>query len=356
MKRINLIFLIGFLVLLIIAVILFFTRYEIKKTDVEGKTKFVIEQKKSTLTVLRDFAVKDTAAVNKIFLVDKENNEILLERQNADSWTVNDQYPAREDFVNVLLETIRRIEVANPVPKEKQDYVLRDMAANGVKCEIYKNDKLAKVYYVGGVTQNNLGTYMLIENSSTPFEVFMPGFSGYLTTRYNTNINEWRERKAFHYDLNDIAEIEIEYPREEEQSFRIVIQGNNDYKMEKLKSDEPVNNFDTLAIKMLVSRFKNVGFEYFIPSDKQQPKLDSLNNEQPIQLFRVKDSDGKIRVLKCYRRPNVKQQLDEDGKLLPYDINRLYGVLGNNVVVMQYRTVDPLSLKMKDLNNKQLEI
>ncbi|MEA3449235.1 MAG: hypothetical protein U9Q98_12440, partial [Bacteroidota bacterium] len=123
MKKNNLILLISFLILLIVAVILFFTRYEIKKIEDNGTSKLRIEQKKSTLDVLRDFAVQDTAAVDKIFLVDKENNEILLERQNKDTWTVNEKYTVRKDLMDILLETIRRIDVANPVPKAKQDYV-----------------------------------------------------------------------------------------------------------------------------------------------------------------------------------------------------------------------------------------
>ncbi|MFO7789666.1 MAG: DUF4340 domain-containing protein [Bacteroidota bacterium] len=349
MKKSNLYILAGFIVLLIVAVILFFNRYEIHKKDIDGKSKYVVEQKKSSLDVLRDFAVKDTASINKIFLVDKDNNEILLERQADDLWKVNEKYTARKDLINILLETIRRIEVANPVPKAKQDYVLRDLSANAVKCEIYQDDDLAKVYYIGGVTKNNLGTYMLIENSSAPFEVNMPGFSGYLTTRYNTDLKEWRSRKAFCYNLHDIAEVEIEYPDEPEQSLRVISHDNNQYELEKLSTGKPVQNFDTVSTKMLVSRFKNVGFEYFVPQEMQQHKLDSLSDIQPIQIFRVKDRDGNQRELECYRRPNVKEQLNDDGEPFPYDIHRLYGILNNEVVVMQYRTIDPLSVKLKHL-------
>ncbi|MGC9330567.1 MAG: DUF4340 domain-containing protein [Bacteroidales bacterium] len=355
MKKNNLILLISFLILLIVAVILFFTRYEIKKIDSNGKSKLVIEQKKSTLDVLRDFAVNDTAAVNKIFLVDKKNNEILLERQNKDTWTVNNKYTARKDLMDVLLETIARIEVANPVPKSKQDYVLRDLAANGVKCEIYQDDKLNKVYYIGGVTQNNMGTYMLIENSAAAFEVFLPGFSGYLTTRFSTNLMEWRNRKAFRYDLDDIAEIEIEYPQSPDQSFRVKNHGLNDYTIEKIPSQEPVNDFDTIEVKMLISRFKNVGFEYFLPPDEQADKIDSLNSLQPISIFRVTDNKQETRELKCYCKPNFKQLMDDDGNAYPYDIHRLYGVINDEVVVMQYRTIDPLSVKLQNVHRKDDE-
>ncbi|MEA3449234.1 MAG: DUF4340 domain-containing protein, partial [Bacteroidota bacterium] len=269
---------------------------------------------------------------------------------NKDTWTVNEKYTVRKDLMDILLETIRRIDVANPVPKAKQDYVLRDLAVNGIKCEIYQDDKLKKVYYIGGVTQNNMGTYMLIENSAAAFEVFLPGFSGYLTTRYNTNLKEWRSRKAFLYDPDDIAEIEIEYPQSPDQSFRIKNHGLNDYTIEKIPSGKPVTDFDTIEVKMLISRFKNVGFEYFLPSDEQSNKLDSLNSLQPVSIFRVTDNEQETRELKCYRRPNFKQLMDDDGNVYPYDIHRLYGVINDEVVVMQYRTIDPLSVKLQTVH------
>ncbi|MFW5767664.1 MAG: DUF4340 domain-containing protein, partial [Bacteroidota bacterium] len=232
MKKTNIIILSSLLVLIVLALILFFTRYNVIKTEDDG---LKIKQKSTTLEVLRDFAVKDTASVDKIFLVDKDNNSILLERQAKDEWRVNDKYYAREDFINLLLKTIHRIEISNPVPKEKQEYVLRNLSGNSVKCEIYQDGELSKTYYVGGVTQDNLGTYMLLENSSAAFEVYIPGFNGFLTTRYNTSEDEWRSKRVFSYDLKNIAQVKIEYPDSPEESLIAINKGENKY---ALKSAE----------------------------------------------------------------------------------------------------------------------
>ena len=152
MRKSSLVTLVVFILLLVAAIVVFFNKYNIVRTDVNGKQKFRVEEKKGTLKVLRDFAVKDTASVDKIFLADKQNATILLERKD-NYWTVNGKYRARRDFIDLLLETIHRVEVAEPVVETKTENVLRRISSDGVKVEIYQNGKLAKTYYVGGVDQ-----------------------------------------------------------------------------------------------------------------------------------------------------------------------------------------------------------
>jgi hypothetical protein len=353
MKKNNIILLSGLLILLIVAGVLFFTQYEITHVSENGKSKLKIERKHSTLKVLRDFAVEDTASVDKIFLADKANNTVLLERQSEGKWEVNGEYPARKDFTNILLETIHRIEIANPVPKEKQEFVLRNLSGNSIKCEIYQNGELSKTYYVGGVTQDNLGTYMLLENSSAAFEVYLPGFNGFLTTRYNTSEKEWRSKLAFSYSLENIQNVKIEYPEEPAESFIAIREGENQYKLKKAMTDEYVTQFDTIGVKMLMARFKKVGLEYYLPEDKQQHHLDSLSELTPMRVFTVTDLDGNSNKVECYPRPNLNKNLDESGDPYQADIDRLYGVSNGEVFVMQYYTVDPLSVKLSDLMREE---
>ncbi|MFO7880605.1 MAG: DUF4340 domain-containing protein [Bacteroidota bacterium] len=346
MKKTNIIILSSLLVLIVLAIILFFTRYNVIKTEDDG---LKIKRKSTTLEVLRDFAVKDTASVDKIFLVDKDNNRILLERQAKDKWRVNDKYYAREDFINLLLKTIHRIEISNPVPKAKQEYVLRNLSGNSVKCEIYQDGELSKTYYVGGVTQDNLGTYMLLENSSAAFEVYIPGFNGFLTTRYNTSEDEWRSKRVFSYDLKNIAQVKIEYPESPEESLIAINKGENKYALKAAETGELMPRFDTVGVKMLISRFRKVGLEYFLPEEEQAHHYDSLTALTPMQIFTLTDKSGNDKKLRCYKRPNYKEQLDEQGNPYEYDTERLYGVTDGEVCVMQYHTVDPLSVRLSDL-------
>src|SRR5258706_8580783 len=125
----------------------------------------------------RDFAVKDTASVTKIFLADRSGNSVTLERQPDGVWMVNNKYRARKEGIDLLLDCFKGISVQTRVAKAAYNSVVKELSSTGIKCEIYVNhkDKPLKVYYVGGSTNDILGTYMMLENSTVPFVTEIPG-------------------------------------------------------------------------------------------------------------------------------------------------------------------------------------
>ena len=168
---------------------------------------FYITNNNSTLKKeLSDFAVADTASITKIFMADKNGKSILLERINGISWKLNGKYEARQDGINNLLETIKRVTVKAPVNKAAFETVIKKLASNGVKVEIYQNNdkKPSKVYFVGGSNQEHTGTEMLLQGSSIPFLTHIEGFYGFLTPRYFVNENEWKDRTIFRYNYGEL--------------------------------------------------------------------------------------------------------------------------------------------------------
>ena len=192
----------------------------------------VATQNKSTIKKeLRDFAVEDTALVDKIFLVDKENQSILLER-TTDHWVLNSEYVARQDLVNILLKTMYRIQVKEPVAKAAQENIIKSLAVKSTKVEIYQKGKRVKVYYVGGPTQDSYGTYMIIENSSSPFVVEIPGFRGYLSTRFSTLEYEWKAQTVFAISLEHLQEVTVENLKNK-KSVTLQVKGSRAYEPKK---------------------------------------------------------------------------------------------------------------------------
>ncbi|HOK38509.1 MAG TPA: DUF4340 domain-containing protein [Bacteroidales bacterium] len=302
-------------------------------------------QNKDTARVYRDFAIEDTASINKIFLADKQGKTITLERKDG-YWMVNNEYKARRDLIDILLTTIKNLEVTMPVPESKLDFVLRSIAAYGIKTEIYQNNKLVKTYYVGGAPENNIGTYMILEGSEVPFVVSIPGFSGFLTIRYNTEINEWREKIIFNYKIEDIYQVKIHYPDQPENSFIAVRNSATNYDL--LNYDgSPVNfKFDTLKVKDYISRAKFFGFEAFILDSLQQFKRDSLLSQQMVFEMSVLDVNKNKKSFKAYYRQNIDKLLDDKGELYPYDIDRMYAIVDDKeVVLIQFYVVDQYTVK-----------
>jgi hypothetical protein len=88
------------------------------------------------------------------------------------------------------------------------------MASNNKKVEIYdKNGAIMRSYLVGGPTLESNGTYMLMNQSKTPFVTNIPGFIGVLDTRYSTDEEEIRSRNIFSFRENDIKHSSVDISR-----------------------------------------------------------------------------------------------------------------------------------------------
>ena len=60
------------------------------------------------------------------------------------------------------------------------------MSTQRTQVKIFSNKKILKTIYVGGDTQDQLGTYsMILDNSSEPYVLEIPGFKGYLSSRFH---------------------------------------------------------------------------------------------------------------------------------------------------------------------------
>ena len=163
-----------------------------------------------------DFAIADTAAVDKIFIADKDGNQALLERSSGRYWKLNGTHLARKDAVDLLLKTFLRARVQRPVPQGELSTVNRLLAGRGKKVEIYQGGETpVKTWYIGTSTQNHTGTYMVLADANgqlaeEPFIVHMEGFTGFLSTRFFTDEREWRYTGMFDYPGNALRRVEVE--------------------------------------------------------------------------------------------------------------------------------------------------
>jgi len=304
---------------------------------------FIINKRSGTIKPnLKDFAVDDTASVDKIFLADKKGRAITLERKAPGHWMVNGKYNARMDVLETLLYTIKKIDVKEPVGKKAQDNIVKRLSAQAIRCEIYQNNVLTKAYYIGTETQDQTGTYMILIDLETmlpavkPFVTYIPGFEGYLTSRYLTDEAGWRDRTIFQYNPNDIRSIKMEAPEKPEYSYEVIVHGNNDYEIKILADNKTLNNIDTLAVKQYLSYFQNIIFENF--EDGKKAEIDSTLKSKPLNILTVTDNSGKSNTIKLFARVNKKNVSDENGKPYEFDPDRMSALLdnGKDFVIVQY--------------------
>src|SRR5687767_6430197 len=96
---------------------------------------FVATRKKSTLREeLRNFAIKDTASISKIFLANRNGNTVTLDRKSDGTWTLNKSLDPKQDQIKVLMDCLYKIEVRSPVAKAAYNNVVKSLASSAIKC------------------------------------------------------------------------------------------------------------------------------------------------------------------------------------------------------------------------------
>ena len=250
----------------------------------------------STLGWDRNFKVENEDEIYKIFIARRDSITTTLERQ-GDHWIVNGKYKARPNAMHNILEAVTMLELKYVPAKAAYDNIVREMAARGIKVEVYgKSGKLLKSYYVGGVTADARGTYMMMDGSEQPMVMGLPNMDGQIRTRYDMVGDDWRDRTVFGYQADEIQAVSIEYPTNRNKSFKLRREGN-DFVVEpfyenQLRINQPV---DKAGVEAFLYNFESLIAENFI---NDQPNKEELNELLPFAVVSVTDKDRNERKVK----------------------------------------------------------
>ncbi len=311
----------------------------------------IYSQNNSTIKQeLKDFAVSDTSGITRIVIASKNGKTADLERKGPGHWMINGKFIARNDALNNLMEAICKVQVRNPVGKRAVENVTKGLATGGSKVDIYVKGELFKVYYIGGETSDQEGTYMLMHdheegvNASAPFVVHIPGFVGYLSPRYFTDEKLWREKSLFRFTANSLQKVEIEYFRFPDSSFTVTLAGGSKIQVFNKKGLE-LQLPDTLKTRQYLSYFSSVNYEGIELFGKE--KRDSILGTPPIHRITATDITGQSTTLTTYSKPPVQKgdDLIIAGKVLTEDPDRMWAVINNNkeeVVLVQFYVIGKL--------------
>lgn len=298
------------------------------------------------------FSVTDTTSVTKFFLADKNNNTVKVERSSTGAWILNDKYEVNPTMVQVMLLTFSEIDIKAPVAKSMRNTVIRMMAGKSVKTEIYQrvyrinifnkiklfpHEKLVRTYYVGDVTMDNSGTFMLMEGSEDPYIVNIPGFKGFVASRYSAIEGDWHSHSVFRYRVPDIKSVSVKYKETPQQSFVINNDNNHIFTVEPLMGKIPAANIDTTKVLRYLSLYRNLNYESLL-DDMSKTKRDSILATAPTCEITLLDRFGKSHTLAAWKRKAEIGQLDNKGNQLDWDIERMYAHKDNDeyMVVIQY--------------------
>lgn len=318
---------------------------------------FVALKGNKKATFKQDYNVEDIASVSKIYLADKQDNEVLLTRTGDSSWVVDEQYPANQPMVDMLLETLNTMQIRQQVNRNAIPNVIKDISAHAVKVEVYgrayrinlfglhllPHEKRLVTYYVGRETQDMMASYMFREGDKVPYIIHIPGFRGFLTPRFVAEPLKWRSHNIVDLDASLIKEIKLQIPATPEESFSVVNNGAG-FDLVPAATQRPVEQFDTVRMAQLLSSFTWLNFDEFaaiVPNSN-----DSSLSVAPRAILTVTDLEGnqtEVRTYIKYFNPDDRETMPDTAMYNTFDLDRLYAIIdGKDTVLIQYFVFDKI--------------
>ncbi len=271
-----------------------------------------------------EFAVKDIESLTMIFLADKRGNRNKLVKQPNGKWQVNEDYYVAEHMMELLLRTLQQVQVKNPVPNAMHNMAVKNLGVVGIKVELYAGEHL-KTFYVGGTTNDDLGTFFIMEGSETPFVCHIPGFDGFLTSRFEIKRANWIDRSYFTSPKSEIKSIMVKYGSGSDEDFTITAD-NGSFGVDN------ISNLDSSTLNKYLNYYSNTHFESYVNTEDRQQLQDSLEAEIPFCTIQMEHQDVKqSRLLKLY----------------PFkSLDRMYGITEQgDLITAQYFNFNQLMVK-----------
>jgi hypothetical protein len=268
---------------------------------------------------------------------------------------LNGKDEPKKEYLKLLLDAIYKVDVRTSVAKAAYNNVIKRLATDGIKCEIYLNGKNVpdKTYYVGGQTEDDLGTFMMLENSSTPFITEIPGLNGYLTPRFSTKIEAWKQTILFRLQPKELKSLLVKYTNYPEKSFSIAKNGSS-YIVECPANKKRIMYIDSVAVDNYLSFYQTVYFESLVTGMKTGVK-DSILQYPPsivISLTKENKEDKEVQVYPMAVSKTSLVQQDSLGNPLKFDVDRMYGFVKpeNEFIILQHYTFDKLLRQFNDFD------
>jgi len=291
------------------------------------------------------FSYADTGAITQVILTDNQKRKLKLTRKNEDTWLVNDGYKARPDAINTLLSTFAQLRLERPISNAAYPNVIKMFDDPQRTVQIFTKDpgNPAHEYYIGGVTNDKMGTYIMLKGASKPYIVTIPGLEGNLLSRHFTLAEEWRDRLLFNLHYAQIAEVKAEYPENPENGFLLTVMEKDSFTVAPVDASAKISNPKAILNKPLLMSYLNSFKELYAEAfENGYPRTDSLRNTLPYCKLSVTDKNGKTKAIQIHYLPNnrrSKRQVNEDGTPILTDPDRYLAFINNGgdlVMIQQF--------------------
>lgn len=303
----------------------------------------LMKQKPKSDSELIEFAVADTASIDKIVIQDPNFKPFTLQRSGK-IWTDGDGGCINQQSVQFILETFKKIEFKGYLPDKSQDKFEQLMATQHTKVMIYKNGEWVKTWYLGPPAQDHYGQIMLLDDanygkSAHPVIMKIRGENGIIEPRFFADPRKWMCTNIFSLSSDKIASISVKFNDKPEMSFSLNKNGGD---IQVFQQNQRLTIKDTARVYRYLQNYKKIHFE--LPNyELNTLQLDSLKKTVPFAVLTVKETNGKGTILKMFRIKTSDKRPNEFGEIVDNDLDRFWCQLPNgSIVKCQYFVFNPL--------------
>lgn len=260
-------------------------------------TKQKTESKGNLNTKPFDFAVRDTSAITKIVLSEKSGRLNTLERKKGGVWMINNKYVISPSSIELILGTIKNVELKRRVTSVERESVIKNMATAHTLVKVFVGPTALRSYLVGSETDEHTGTYYLLEGEEEPCVVKLPGFEGILNVRFAFNDFEIRSRKLLASTPQSLQEAEVQYPSNPQENFKVIA-------TKGYAKVEGISAPDTLLLTQFVRALEKQFVQQWV-NRAPQKMIDSVRALTPYAVIKVKDQDPYYtHTIRLYKTPD----------------------------------------------------
>ncbi len=259
---------------------------------------FTSTTKDKPALVADKFRIKDTKQIHRIEIAfDKFEN--MTFNRSGDDWLLQRNHKARANAMQNLLEVFELLQIKYIPQEAARKNIERDMKKIGIDAKAYdKNGDLLKHYIIGSSTADERGTLVKLAGEKQAYVTHLPTLEGSVRGRFILRYDEWRDRSVFGELKAEIEKVEVKYPRQQGESFRI-----DGDEVISLSTNQRVKS--KAKIEHYLDGFSSVIAEAYENSNTHQ---DSIRQLLPFCLITIELSDGEQRKLNLYPVENYVEQ------------------------------------------------
>lgn len=161
------------------------------------------------------FQVPGLEKIDRIELSSAREKTVLT--YNGSKWLVNGM-EADQRTITVLFATLKQVEAKRPSATHVQDSLQKEITTRGTTISCYAGPALIKEFGVVG-NPTSYETYFQLPGG-VPYLVTIPGYRVFIASVFILTSNDWRDKRVFNFNWQNIKSLEVHFPSDPTQSFK----------------------------------------------------------------------------------------------------------------------------------------